>query len=682
MTGSGRLADDGGLHARRAAVLRGHLLPEGAPRRDDRLRRALRAHRRALAHAARRPARASRPAHRRARSHRPRRPRRRRAHRRRGRRGLPPASCARPIPSSADWAARRSSRSRWRWRRWPSRPSRGDRQALAALTLTLDAMAAGGIYDHIGGGFARYAVDGVWLVPHFEKMLYDNALLIRLYLHGWQLTGEERFRQVLTETVDYVLRDLRQPGGGIVSAEDADSEGVEGKFYVWTRHRGPRGPRRASRRRPPLVRLPTRRQLRARHHDPEPDARAWRAGPPAGGRGGPRGALRGTRRPGSAPGSTTRCSPSGTPTSSRRSPRRARRRVSRPGSTRPWRRPSSCSPTCGARTVAGCGPGKPTPAPATSPTPPTTARWSTRSPASPRPPARPGGSHEARTSRRRAARAVLGPRARRCVHHRPRRRALITRPKDLMDNATPGANGLAAVGPAAAGGPHRRRSLPRARRGRRPPARRAGRRAARPPSATSLAAADLVARGTDRDRGGGRSARPPRGRRGRVPAHRGPRVGRAVRQPAVGGPRRRPRLRVPLRTPASSPRRPPPSSPRSSPSRSRRITSSAMSSSGERLPTTVPMMCAHSADRLRRGHRRRGPARGRCRSVRPAARSSRPCSPTSTDPRAIGTERRLGTVGRARRRAGARADVEQLGLATLVSEHRRRVPARATHISS
>jgi uncharacterized protein YyaL (SSP411 family) len=110
----------------------------------------------------------------------------------------------------------------------------GDQRPLAMARRSLDAMASGGIHDQLGGGFHRYATDAIWLVPHFEQMLYDNAQLARVYLHAFELTGDERYRDVATGTLDYMIRELTTPDGAFAASQDADTEGEEGKTFVWT----------------------------------------------------------------------------------------------------------------------------------------------------------------------------------------------------------------------------------------------------------------------------------------------------------------------------------------------------------------------------------------------------------------------------------------------------------------
>src|SRR5438128_2568068 len=111
---------------------------------------------------------------------------------------------------------------------------RGYDGSLEMVVRTLDRMTAGGMYDHVGGGFHRYSVDGRWHVPHFEKMLYDNAQLARVYAQAWQVTGVETYRRVAERTLEYLLREMRHDGGAFFSSQDADTDGVDGLTYTWT----------------------------------------------------------------------------------------------------------------------------------------------------------------------------------------------------------------------------------------------------------------------------------------------------------------------------------------------------------------------------------------------------------------------------------------------------------------
>ncbi len=249
----------------------------------------------------------------------------------------------------------------------------GDPGALAMATTTLDAMARGGIYDHLAGGFARYSTDNQWLVPHFEKMLTDQAQLARAYLHAWQVTDDPEYLQVLTETLDYVTETLGAPGGGLFSSEDADAAGVEGGHATFTPTQVAEALAAAGRADLLDATLEwygvteagnwesttvLRRPLGAPLARPERSRRRGASCSPPG--------CGDPSRP-----STTRSCASGTPWPRPRWPRRRRPPATGPGATGRSPSSTSASTSCVGPTAAGCAAGRAAP-PGTWPWPPTT----------------------------------------------------------------------------------------------------------------------------------------------------------------------------------------------------------------------------------------------------------------------------------------------------------------------
>ena len=277
---------------------------------------------------------------------------------------------------------------------------RGGNSAMEVVETTLDAMMAGGIYDQVGGGFARYAVDSDWLVPHFEKMLYDNALLARVYLHGWQAFGHDRYRRVCEETLDWMLAEMRGAEGGFYSALDADSEGEEGRFYVWTPEQLEDVLGDGAKAIAEFYGVTERGNFEGANI-------LHLAGGAAG-----RAARRTRRRPagpctrrapsGSGRGSTTSASPRGTHWRSPPSPRPAPCSAARTTSTRPATARGSCSARCATRRGGCCAPTR-TEGPTSTPTSRTTPSCSRRcSSSTNRPSSSAGSTRRGRWPRRRS----------------------------------------------------------------------------------------------------------------------------------------------------------------------------------------------------------------------------------------------------------------------------------------